>query len=279
MAESRLGLVGVFLILACAKQPAPAPVPEPTPSVPQEAEPPGLDEQSERAGDDEDASPEPSKPPPGMVLIEAGGPAVVILTEEYVEHSFYYDIYEATVAEYRACIEAGACTPSHSAKWNTPECTGDKPDKDDFPINCIDGYQARAFCEWQGKRLPTRIEWAWAAQGPEGRTYPWGDEPPPSCERANYAAEPRGCGHGGPWPVGSHPLGATPQGQHDLLGNVAEWTSTPHKESGKGGISAGMSWRSKTRPRVLQTAFGLGLLESWSDQIGVRCAKDVFEQK
>jgi formylglycine-generating enzyme required for sulfatase activity len=81
-------------------------------------------------------------------------------------------------------------------------------------------YGARDYCLAQGKRLPTEAEREFAARGPEGRTYPWG-EAPADRTRARY-----GAGWGKTIPVGSLPNGATPEGVLDLAGNVHEWTST-----------------------------------------------------
>lgn len=82
---------------------------------------------------------------------------------------------------------------------------------------------ARAYCAWRGMRLPTEVEWEAAARGGEGRRYPWGDAPP-TTERAVY-----GRGRGRTDPVGAHPAGATPDGVHDLSGNLTEWTSSLFK--------------------------------------------------
>jgi len=71
-----------------------------------------------------------------------------------------------------------------------------------------------------------------AARGREGRTYPWGERPP-DAQRAVF-----GRGPGETAPVGSVPAGATPEGVHDLAGNVDEWTSTlyrpyPYRRDGR----------------------------------------------
>ena len=88
----------------------------------------------------------------------------------------------------------------------------------DHPLPESTWRGAVAFCAWRGARLPTEAEWEAAARGREGRSHPWG-ETPPTPELAVF-----GRGRGATDPVGSHPLGATPQGVFDLAGNQAEWT-------------------------------------------------------
>lgn len=90
----------------------------------------------------------------------------------------------------------------------------------DHPIAETTWRGAKEFCEWRGARLPTEVEWEAAARGLEGRTYPWGNEPP-TPERAVY-----GRNSGETEAIGTHTAGATPEGIHDLAGNLAEWTST-----------------------------------------------------
>jgi sulfatase modifying factor 1 len=98
-----------------------------------------------------------------------------------------------------------------------------------LPINCIDWFEAEAFCIWDGGRLPTEAEWNYAAAGgTQQRVYPWGSAAP-DCSYANFGATSSGIGfcvapNGGLNRVGSEsPKGDGLYGQADLAGNVTEW--------------------------------------------------------
>ncbi|MBN2195331.1 MAG: SUMF1/EgtB/PvdO family nonheme iron enzyme [Polyangiaceae bacterium] len=90
-------------------------------------------------------------------------------------------------------------------------------------LNCVNWYEAMAFCVWDGGYLATEAEWEYAAAGgDENRLYPWGAAAPANdCILANWY----GCGQGQPGvrPVGSSPAGAGRWGHQDLAGNLAEW--------------------------------------------------------
>jgi formylglycine-generating enzyme len=93
-------------------------------------------------------------------------------------------------------------------------------------INCVNWYEAFAFCIWDGARLPTESEWEYvAAGGSDNRLYPWGSAPP-DCTYANFANGATFCGPGGNEAVaavGSYAAGKGLWGHADMAGNVAEW--------------------------------------------------------
>jgi formylglycine-generating enzyme required for sulfatase activity len=93
--------------------------------------------------------------------------------------------------------------------------------KDQHPVVWVDLEDARAYCKWAGKRLPTEAEWQLAAQGTDQRIYPWGNEFTVSC-----------CNHGGidTSPVDAYPAGASPYGCLDMCGNVWEWTESERND-------------------------------------------------
>jgi len=143
--------------------------------------------------------------------------------------AFEIDRYEVSVSEFRACVEDDGCVepfgggPIFPKAWEWQNCNWGVASRVNHPMNCVNWYEANAYCRWAGKRLPTEAEWEKAARGVDGRRYPWGDEQP-DCDRAVIDRGGDGCGRETTWPVGSKPLGRSPYGVEDMSGNVWEWT-------------------------------------------------------
>src|SRR5262245_56839448 len=95
---------------------------------------------------------------------------------QYVETfaTMRMDQHEVTVEAYQACVDAGACTPAGTDQ----DGTANDPKGKNKPINCVDLEQAKTFCEWIGRRVPTEQQWEHAAAGSTERPYPWGKEEP-----------------------------------------------------------------------------------------------------
>ena len=127
---------------------------------------------------------------------------------------FWLDRTEVTNAQYRRCVKAGACSESKYA--DDSRYTGDNR-----PVVGVDWDDARGYCQWAGKRLPTEAEWEYAARGPESLIYPWGDE----FDEMKLNAKGKADGYEYPAPVGNYPDGASWCGALDMAGNVWEWVA------------------------------------------------------
>ncbi len=133
---------------------------------------------------------------------------------------FYIDRYEVTHKRYKKYVDAlDAVAPANWHGANFPE------GKADEPVTHISWYDAANFCQWAQKKLPTEKLWERAARGKEGNEYPWGNEF--RAGRANLSAKSGSKNQ--PVAVGTFPAGASPEGVHDLIGNVWEWTDDDYQ--------------------------------------------------
>jgi len=135
---------------------------------------------------------------------------------EVTLRTFWIDRTEVTVDAYAECVAAEACKKPDS---DDSRDNWGKAGRGSHPANSVSWTDAKTYCEWQGRRLPTEAEWEKAARGGDGRVYPWGNSPP-TCSRAQYS----GC-DGDTVPVGSNPSGAAPSGAMNMVGNVGEWVA------------------------------------------------------
>ena len=208
--------------------------------------------------------------------------------------SFWIDQTEVTNAQYRKCVEAGACEPPIECFRGDP--TFDDSSKADHPVVCVDWYDAQAYCEWAGGRLPTEAEWEYAARGEAGLLYPWGDTfdgtklnyCDSTCEKS-HADDTFTDGYARTAPVGSFTEGVSWCGAYDMAGNVFEWVADwlgdyPEEaqvnplgpEFGTEKVSRGCSWF--YHPARARGAAREALAPEKSfDRLGFRCVVPVGE--
>jgi formylglycine-generating enzyme required for sulfatase activity len=160
---------------------------------------------------------------------------------EYPMHikSFYIDKFPVTNAEFKRFLDATHYQPLDVVDFLRDWKDGNYPSGwDNRPVTWVSIEDARAYAAWAGKRLPHEWEWQYAAQGTDGRLYPWGNDwdasavPVPDKSRTMR----------GPDPVDAHPKGASAFGVMDLVGNVWQWTEEFTDDHTRGGILRGGSY-------------------------------------
>ena len=169
-----------------------------------------------------------------------GSDRIEALDNERSRHLCYLDKYAidrypVTCSQYRNFMDSdGYQNPqwwsTDGWKWlkvhlvDRPLYWSENPACNNHPVCGVSWYEAEAYCNFIGKRLPTESEWekaaSWDAVNQTQRIYPWGEESPnlSLCNHGNHLANTA--------PVDKFPKGASAVGCCDMLGNVWEWTAS-----------------------------------------------------
>jgi gamma-glutamyl hercynylcysteine S-oxide synthase len=198
--------------------------------------------------------------------------------------AFYIDRYPVTNEQYKAFLDASHYHPHDDHNFLRDWHNGTYPSGwAKRPVTWVSLEDARAYAAWAGKRLPHEWEWQYAAQGADGRIYPWGNQWNPNA----VPAPDKGRALTAPADVTAHSLGASPFGVMDMVGNVWQWTDEFEDAHTRSAILRGGSYyqpqgsmwyfpqayRLDEHGKYLLMAPGLDR----SGTIGFRCAADAGE--
>jgi formylglycine-generating enzyme required for sulfatase activity len=131
--------------------------------------------------------------PAGEFLMGSADADPEAASNEKPQHTVYLDAYwigqtEVTNAQFAKFIDAGGYSTREywtDEGWAWKETQGitqpwlwtdQQWNKPDYPVVGVSWYEATAYVQWAGARLPTEAEWEKAARGTDGRIYPWGND-------------------------------------------------------------------------------------------------------
>ncbi|OHD54387.1 MAG: hypothetical protein A2096_14985 [Spirochaetes bacterium GWF1_41_5] len=232
---------------------------------------------------------------------------IVHLSKTIIQNTYFMDKTEVTNRQYHEFLQSADYCPADLTNflkhWNRPDLKNPRhwdfpKEKENHPAVYVDLDDARAYAAWRGKRLPTEEEWHYAAQGEDGRIWPWGNEFLP--EHANGRLDSRienwekygvrdfrGNDSTNTVPVDAFPAGASPFGCLDMCGNVWEWTESERDDGHtrysilKGGsfmVMEGSKWYTACGPQPCAAHEKMLLLYPGLDRcstVGFRCAADL----
>jgi formylglycine-generating enzyme required for sulfatase activity len=202
-------------------------------------------------------------------------------------NGFWIDLNKVTNGMYHRCELDMGCKAPNKNNWPVlGDAKGyyNNPAFDDYPVVNVTWSQAKDYCTWAGRRLPTEAEWEKAARGTDGRIYPWGDQKP-NDQLLNYANNLTHTNR-----VGLYPDGTSPYGVLEMAGNTLEWVSDMYDEiyyayaplnnpigPTKSGIDMrvirGVSWKLDESHARAASRQGKWIL-NFDEQTGFRCAAD-----
>ena len=194
---------------------------------------------------------------------------------------FSIDRHPVTNAEFERFLNASGYQPADDHNFLKDWKNGRVPAGwETKPVTWVSLADARAFARWAGKRLPHEWEWQYAAQGTDGRRYPWGA----AWDKGAVPAKQMGRLFRGPADVGAHPSGASPFGVQDMVGTVWQWTDEYEDEHTRAAILRGGSsyqpqgsqWYFPQAYRLDQHGKYLLMAPSLdrSGTVGFRCVRD-----
>jgi formylglycine-generating enzyme required for sulfatase activity len=197
---------------------------------------------------------------------------------------FFIDKYPVTNAQFKQFLDATRYAPQDTINFLRDWKNGSfPPGWDNRPVTWVSLEDARAYAQWAGKRLPHEWEWQLAAQGSDGRNFPWGN----FWQLANVPVSDTGRSMRGPDPVDAHPAGASPFGVMDMVGNIWQWTDEYTDEHTRAAIVRGgeyyqpqgsiwyfpQAYRNDEHGKLLLMAPGYDR----SGGVGFRCVQDAHE--
>lgn len=188
--------------------------------------------------------------PPGMVEVPEAGKIRLLMSGRSTDQpirlgAFWVDRYEVTNQSFQNFVDSGKYPVGFRDRTGLPgpmNWSGGRVPKElaKHPVTGVSWEEAREYCRFAGKELPTIYQWETVARGqvrtPFGFVYPWG------LLNAKVAMVKANLNGSGTAAVGSFPFGMNRLGAHDLAGNVKEWLLN---RRGTDMAVAGGSWRSE----------------------------------
>lgn len=209
---------------------------------------------------------------------------IIILNKSVHFGSFAIDLKPVTNAQFADFLKATEYRPTDPTNFLKHWTDGRIPQGfENHPVVYVDLNDARAYANWAGKRLPTEYEWQYAAQGSDGRKYPWGDDWQDGFANTGQT--------GTTTPVTAFPKGCSAFGCYDMCGNTWEWTESERADAHtrfciiRGGSfykAEGSRWYADGGPQP--SNFAAKFLLSWPGldrcaTIGFRCVVDVAKSR
>lgn len=201
--------------------------------------------------------------------------------------AFNIDKYEVSYAQYDTCVKKGVCSPPHYDDLRCIIWTSSGPRKVavpkkyrsfEYPVVCVSWQQAKQYCRYMGKRLPTEAEWEYAALAGSYSLYSWGNAAP-----SESMCTPSSLNR--PQKSGSYP--ANRWGLYDMTGNVWEWVEDRYQKDyyrehslkdpagpsvGRYRVIRGGGWYSEPAQLRIKNR-QLFIPEYGEASTGIRCAK------